>query len=113
MAHALLSHARKPKSVEKQAHWICNSNRCHGQHAEEKNVRFNEFDQLSQDYKLLSKQLAEMKAGTTCDDPGLLDALMELSEATRNLRVRLEDLRRAQLPQKTAPKNKPALRLVK
>ncbi|MEQ7920335.1 hypothetical protein ABQX22_14160 [Xanthomonas sp. WHRI 1810A] len=76
-------------------------------------MRFNEFDQLSQDYKLLSNQLAAMKAGTTCDDPALLEALMELSEATRNLKARLEDLRRAQVRQKTTPKNKPALRLVK
>lgn len=76
-------------------------------------MRFNEFDKLIQDYKLLSSQLEGMRAGATYDDPALLDALVELSEASRKLQASLGALMRAQASQSNTPRNKPVLRLVK
>lgn len=72
----------------------------------------DKFDQLSQDYRLLSNLLAEMGAGAVIDDPALLDELVELSEANRNLKSRLSELKRAQAGHRPIGKNKPALRLV-
>lgn len=70
-------------------------------------------DQLFQDYKSFSSQLAELRKGGPTDDPALLNALVVLDEAISNLRARLGELAVVQSGRPVPQMSKSHLRLVK
>ncbi|MBD1553620.1 hypothetical protein [Pseudomonas typographi] len=76
-------------------------------------MKNDQLDQLSQDFKLLSRKLAEMEPGTDTKDPVLRSALLDLAEAARILKNKLEEFTRAQAGQSSSTQKKASLRSVK
>lgn len=76
-------------------------------------MKYEEFEQLFLDYKLLAAQLAKLKAEGTNGHPALIGAMEELSDANLNLKERLEELSCAEAGISPARKRKPDLRIVK
>lgn len=76
-------------------------------------MKYEEFEQLFRDYKLLATQLAKLRAEGTNGDPDLINAMEELTDANLNLSAKLEELRSLEAGIIPSPRRKPNLRIVK